>query len=110
MITHEQYRYYIKDSFIKNISFFSNKRPHQIEVFSDEFFNKWILEKELFDIFDRKSKLGGKISFCYIDGNHTYEFAKRDFENADENLVRGGFVMFDESSDNYPFWFDKTYA
>ena len=107
LITHEQYRHHIKDSFIKNISFFSNKRPYPIEVFSDEFFNKWGQEKELVDIFDRKTKLGGKISFCYIDGNHTYEFAKRDFDNANENLVWGGFVMFDDSSDNDPFGLTK---
>ena len=43
--------------------------------------------------------MGGEISFCYIDGNHTYDFAKRDFENLDPYLELGGLVLFDDSSD-----------
>ena len=45
------------------------------------------------------ASLGGPISFCFIDGNHAYEYAKRDFEDADEFLERGGFILFDDSSD-----------
>ena len=44
--------------------------------------------------------LGGDIGFCYIDGNHTYDFARRDFENTDRALVKGGFILFDDSSDD----------
>ena len=44
--------------------------------------------------------LGGKISFCYIDGNHTYDFVKRDFENTNCAMVRGGFILFDDSADS----------
>lgn len=55
------------------------------------------------DVFGRDINLGGKISFCYIDGNHTYEFAKRDFDNVDKYLELGGFVLFDDSSDLDPF-------
>jgi ATP-dependent RNA circularization protein (DNA/RNA ligase family) len=44
--------------------------------------------------------LGGTISFAYIDGNHTYDFAKRDFENADKYLEVGGVILFDDSSDD----------
>lgn len=46
------------------------------------------------------SHSGGEISFSYIDGNHTYAFAKRDFENTDRVLVSGGFILFDDSSDD----------
>lgn len=55
------------------------------------------------DIFGRNIKLGGKISFCYVDGNHTYEFAKRDFDNVARYLELGGYVLFDDSSDMNPF-------
>ena len=46
-----------------------------------------------------KVQLGGKISFAYIDGNHYYDYAKRDFENVDKNLEIGGFILFDDSAD-----------
>ena len=42
-------------------------------------------------------QLGGPISFCYIDGNHTYEGAKLDFLNCDVFLEPGGFLLFDDS-------------
>ena len=40
-----------------------------------------------------------KISFAFIDGNHTYPFVKRDFENVDKLLEIGGFLLFDDSAD-----------
>ena len=49
------------------------------------------------DVFGRSFQLGGPISFCYIDGNHTDDLAKRDFENCDRYLEKGGFVLFDDS-------------
>ena len=53
--------------------------PHTIEVDSDIFFRQWSAAETTMDIFGRKVELGGSFSFCYIDGNHSYEFAKRDF-------------------------------
>jgi hypothetical protein len=53
----------------------------------------------VYDVFDREVIVGGPISFCYIDGDHSYDFAKRDFENSDKYLEKGGFVLFDDSSD-----------
>jgi hypothetical protein len=54
-------------------------------------------------VFGREVQLGGPLSFCYIDGNHTYDFARRDFENCAEHLETGGFVLFDDSSDQSEF-------
>jgi predicted O-methyltransferase YrrM len=99
--TYENYRQFIKESFIRNLQFFSgNRLPHTIEFFSDEFFDAWKKQTELLDVFGRRVKLGGRISFAYIDGNHQYEFVKRDFENVHEFLVRGGFIFFDDSADH----------
>ena len=98
-ILHSDYRAHIKESFARNINLFSPNRPYPIELFSDEFFEKWAEDAELTDIFNRRVRLGGKISFCYIDGNHTYDFARRDFENVHKYLVPGGFILFDDSSD-----------
>ena len=48
------------------------------------------------DVLGRPWTLGGPISFCYIDGNHTCEYAKRDFLNCDSRLDTGGFILFDD--------------
>lgn len=97
---HKEYREFVKDTFMRNISFFSKENlPYTIECFSDEFFLLWGNKEKSRDLFGREIQLGGNISFAYIDGNHTYEFAKRDFENTDKWLERGGFILFDDSGD-----------
>ena len=106
-ISSRDYKSFVKDTFIRNINFFSPNRPHPIELFSDEFFEKWENKSEVIDVFNQSIKLGGYISFCYIDGNHTYDFAKRDFENVNQHLVPGGFILFDDSSDSNPFGLTK---
>jgi hypothetical protein len=106
-ISHSSYSAYVKESFARNINLFSQNKPYPIELFSDEFFEKWSKKAQVSDIFHRNVKLGGKISFCYIDGNHEYEFAKRDFENVDKYLISGGFILFDDSSDSNPFGLTK---
>ena len=106
-ISHADYRSYVKETFMRNINFFSPNRPHPIELFSDEFFEKWKDQKEVIDVFNQSIILGGNISFSYIDGNHTYEFAKRDFENVNRHLVPGGFILFDDTSDSDHFGLTK---
>ncbi|MGL4497912.1 MAG: class I SAM-dependent methyltransferase [Planktothrix sp.] len=103
-ISHHDYREFVKSTFMRNVEFFSpNNKPYTIERTSDEFFSLWEKGEMASDVFGRDINLGGKISFCYIDGNHTYEFAKRDFDNVDKYLELGGFVLFDDSSDTDPF-------
>lgn len=107
-ISHHHYREFVKSSFMRNVEFFSpNKKPYTIEEISDDFFDLWEKEKETYDVFGRKISLGGKISFCFIDGNHTYEFAKRDFDNVDKYLELGGFVLFDDSSGMATFGLER---
>lgn len=103
-IPHPAYREFVKSSFVRNIEFFSGaSKPYAIEMFSDEFFALWRGRKSLSDVLGRAVTLGGPVSFCYIDGNHTYDFAKRDFTNTDEFLVGGGYVLFDDSYDGNHF-------
>ena len=106
-ISHADYRSSVKETFMRNINFFSPNRPHPIELFSDEFFEKWKTQKKVVDVFNQSITLGGNISFSYIDGNHNYEFAKRDFENVNQHLVPGGFILFDDSSDSASFGLSK---
>ena len=100
-ITHSEYKSFVKESYVRNTAFFSKHHlPYTIEQFSDDFFKLWEEEKNETDVQGRQIKLGGKISFAYIDGNHTYPFAKRDFENVDKYLETGGFILFDDSGDD----------
>jgi len=99
-ITHADYREFVKQTFMRNVSFFSgHDLPYPVEVLSDEFFRLWQEGAAVRDVFGRERRLGGPIAFAYIDGNHTYEFARRDFENVDRWLEPGGFVLFDDSAD-----------
>jgi len=99
-IPHSEYRTFVKDSYIRNVKMFSrDELPHTIELLSNEFFEAWGGNQRKTDLFGRIAKLGGPISFCYIDGNHSYEFARQDFQNTDRFLEPGGFVLFDDSAD-----------
>ncbi len=99
-VTHAAYREFVRSSYIRNVTAFAGHAlPFTIELFSDEFFQQWNAGARAKDVFGRSVTLGGPLSFCFIDGNHTYEFAKRDFENTDRVLVRGGFILFDDSAD-----------
>lgn len=99
-VTHDDYQAYVKSTFLRNMrTFAANRLPYTIECISDEFFRRWFDKEDTVDVFDRSVKLGGEISFCYIDGNHGYEFAKRDFENTNRALISGGFILFDDSAD-----------
>ena len=99
-VAHSEYRQFVKESYLRNIRMFSRDTlPHTIEKYSDEFFAAWRGKETVQDVFGRELKLGGPLSFCYIDGNHSYDFVKRDFENCDEWLEKGGFILFDDSAD-----------
>ena len=99
-VSHAEYRAYAKDTFLRNVKMFSEKDlPYTIEMFSDEFFQAWAKSQHVSDVFERPIQLGGNISFCYIDGNHSYEYVKRDFEHCHQFLVPQGFILFDDSAD-----------
>lgn len=100
-ILHKDYKRFVKETYMKNVNFFSmDRKPFTMESTSDEFFKWWSNRETVADIFGRDVNLGGNISFCYIDGDHKYEFAKRDFINTDKVLDAGGFILFDDSSDD----------
>jgi hypothetical protein len=99
-ISHSEYRAFAMETYIRNIRMFSRyDLPYTVEMLSDDFFAAWREAAKVSDVSGRPIQLGGPISFCYIDGNHSYEYAKRDFENCDEFLEKGGFILFDDSAD-----------
>jgi hypothetical protein len=99
-ISPAEYSAFIKDSFIRNQRQFGRGfLPFAIEAWSDDFYAAWRSAREVEDVFGRTVRLGGPLGFVYIDGNHHYDYARRDFENTNEFLVPGGFVLFDDSAD-----------
>ena len=99
-VTHDEYREFVRESFLRNVRLFSrDDLPHTIEAPSADFFTAWRRHSEVTDVFGRKVTLGGQIGFVYIDGCHAYADAKVDFHLTDEFLEPGGFVLFDNSAD-----------
>ncbi len=90
---------FARDSYIRNIKMFSSDDPpFTFEMTSDEFFKCWQADEHKTDVLGRTLTLGGPLSFCFVDGNHTYEYARRDFLNCDAFLQVGGFILFDDST------------
>lgn len=103
-LSNKKYTDIIKQKFRENIILFSDyDLPFPCHLKSKDFFQKWKRKDDIQDIFQRKIQLGGKITFAYIDGNHDYDFAKKDFEEVDKYLEIGGFILFDDSSDYSDF-------
>jgi hypothetical protein len=99
-IRSEDYRTFVRESFLRNARFFSGDRlPFTVEMMSEAFFIAWRASQEVNDVFGRRVRLGGPISFAYIDGAHTRDAVRRDFEAVDACLVPGGFILFDDSAD-----------
>ena len=94
-------RAYVKESYLRNIQMFSrDDLPYTIEMLSNEFFESWEKHLTVTDVLGRALTMGGDFSFCFIDGDHSYEGAKHDFEKCDKHLVQGGFILFDDSDDD----------
>jgi hypothetical protein len=74
-----------------------------VEATSDRFFALWAAGADAEDVFGRTARLGGAISFAYVDGAHTYEAARSDFANVDRHLVPGGYLLLDDTADGGPF-------
>lgn len=103
-IRHEEYRGFVRESFLRNVSFFSSGRlPHTVEMDSAEFFRAWAAGRTIVDVFGRRVQLGGPLAFAFIDGNHSYAAVRHDFEACDRSLQDGGFVLFDDSADDSGF-------
>jgi hypothetical protein len=102
--TYAEFSKYVVESLKKNLMTFSkNDLPYVIQKSSDDFFVDWGDRKFCADIFGRELRLGGRIAFAYIDGNHSYRFVNNDYKNCDKYLEVGGFILFDDSAD-YSKW------
>src|SRR5262249_12897166 len=65
----EDFRRYARQVFVLNASTFSAERkPFTIEARSDRFLDLWSQGAAVADVFGRTARLGGPISFAYLDG------------------------------------------
>ena len=95
-----EYRTYCMDVFKRNILLFAEHHlPYSLEEYSHAFLVRWAAREEGIDVLGRPVKLGGPLSFVYIDGAHTYEAASGDFRGADPFVLPGGYVFFDDTSE-----------
>jgi hypothetical protein len=95
---------YIRQGFINAALLFNkNKLPYTFRLKSDDFFEQFRQKSVMTDVFGRSTTLEGRISFCYIDGNHAYDYVKRDFENVNKHLMVNGMILFDDSFDGAAF-------
>lgn len=103
-VTREVYTRFIRESFIRNTQLFTpDALPHALHLESDLFFDAWKKEETYTDVFGRQVPLGGRLSFVYIDGDHSYEQARRDVENTLEYLLPGGLILLDDSADYWKY-------
>ena len=96
-----EFNAWARRTFTENTRLLSAGRlPHTVEATSDAFFEMWGNNAVTDDVFGRTVQLGGPIAFCYIDGDHTEAATRRDFQNVHQNLLPGGFILFDDSSNH----------
>jgi len=98
------WRTYARELFERNTRLFSACHlPHSFELDSNDFFQLWRQSAEQTDLFGRTVTLGGPIAFAYVDGNHTYEQARKDVDNVCAYLVPGGLLLLDDTAKDSPF-------
>ena len=103
-ILRTDYSLYMKQAFIAATKLLSSKNlPHSFHLDSDSFFDKWNKKELDIDLFGNEAKLGGEISFAYIDGGHSLEIVSKDFKNVADNLLINGFILMDDSSKHLNF-------
>lgn len=97
-IERTEFMNYIKEAFMKSTQLFhANSLPYTCHMTSDLFFEKWNTNQKFTDVFNRTFYMKNLISFCYIDGDHSYKQTERDFFNVDSKLQKNGFVLIDDS-------------
>jgi len=97
-ISYSDYRRHMMRTCQSNISFFSAGLPaFSIEAYSDDFFSRW-KQHAIPEIPFRQNDKG--LGFAFIDGDHRYDQARKDFLHVDSLLIRSGLILFDDSADH----------
>lgn len=103
-LSRADYSKYMKEAFMNSMQFLNKERlPFTFHMTSDEFFTQYEQGLLTKDLFGQETQMGVPLSFAYIDGDHSYEYVKRDFNNVDKYLLESGFILFDDSMDEMSF-------
>ena len=103
-VARSAYAAYMKQVFIQATTLLSSHRlPYSFHMHSDTFFETWAAGETATDVFGRTRQLGGGIAFAYIDGGHSYAVARSDFNHVARHLMKGGFILLDDSADDDQF-------
>jgi hypothetical protein len=96
----EEYRQWVIDSLRRALTLYCRGHaPHVVEASSSELCAWWAEHRQVVDILGAKVQLGGAVSFAYVDGDHSYEGVRSDFNGVDRFLLPGGFILLDDSAD-----------
>ncbi len=99
-ISFAEYRELVKGQYVANTRFWSRDRlPEAVQLSSDDFFAAWAERRRAPGVPGGEVALGGPIAMGFVDGDHTYEQARRDFENLDRFLVPGGYALLDDTDE-----------
>ena len=94
---------YLKKAFIQSLQLFQPHRlPYAFHEKSDTFFTHWD-KTEMTDVFGRNKLPGGQITFAYIDGDHSYEGAKKKKKKTLRYMLPGGLILLDDTSQHLKF-------
>lgn len=103
-IPRDIYSAYIREAFMRATQLLSAGRlPGTCHCTFEDFYDQWAKQACATGVFQRTVQLGGPIAFAYIDGNHAYDFVRRDVENTARHLLPGGFMLLDDTADHLPF-------
>jgi hypothetical protein len=98
------FRDYARQVFVLNASTFCGERkPFTVEARSDRFLELWARSADAEDVFGRTVRLGGPVSFAYVDGAHAYDVVRADVAALDPQLMPGGFLFLDDSAEGAGF-------
>ncbi len=110
-VSRSDYGDYIKQAFVNSMYLFEKGNlPYSFRMYSNDFFSQWNKKSKLTDLFDREVVVGDTFDYIYIDGDHSYEMAMSDLNNALSCLNKGGFILLDDSADHLPFGSAKMMA
>jgi hypothetical protein len=102
-VMRKDYSSYIREAFKQSLVLFQpNRLPFSFHALSRNFFKGWG-QAERVDVFHRKHTPAGRLAFCYIDGNHSYEAATEDYENVMRLMLPSGFILLDDTEPHLQF-------
>ena len=82
---------------------FADGSYYRRQVYNDSPYEKFVTEiagnSHALEVIEKVKKQAGMVDLLFIDGDHSYEGVKRDFENYFPLVKKGGYVVFHDITD-----------